>query len=204
MINRTRAVVFDCDGVLLDSRQANLAYYNRILDYFSEPVVTADQTERAYLCHTGSTPQVLAGLLGQARVDEALAVAEAVNYQDFIEQLTPEPGLEGVLQRLAEHFPLAIATNRRGTMHQILDHFKWRDFFQVVVTSCDVERPKPHPDVLFAVASRLDCRGKDMVYVGDSTLDRQAAERASVPFIAYKWDGGRRIDHHQQLLPLLL
>ena len=32
-----KGLIFDCDGVLLDSRDANIHYYNLVLDYFSPP-----------------------------------------------------------------------------------------------------------------------------------------------------------------------
>ena len=62
-MSRIEAVIFDCDGVMFESRQANLAYYNRILAEFSYPLVYAEQKDRALLCHTASSPEVLTNLL---------------------------------------------------------------------------------------------------------------------------------------------
>ena len=62
-------VIFDCDGVLFESHQANLAYYNAVLEKLGEPPVLAEQRERAHLCHTAASPVVFDGLLGRERVD---------------------------------------------------------------------------------------------------------------------------------------
>ncbi|WP_316347005.1 HAD family hydrolase [Desulfuromonas acetoxidans] len=194
-----RVVVFDCDGVMVDSRQANLAYYNVILRHFGEPEVDTGQKERAHLCHTGSSPQVFAGLLGEERLQEALSVASQVDYDQFIPQLKVEPGLREVLAVLAEKFPLAIATNRGSSMPRILEHFDLSGYFSEVVTHQDVARPKPFPDMLLEVARRLNVAVRHMTFIGDSELDLAAAQRAGCHFIAYQWEGGQRMDHHLQL-----
>nr|WP_320048259.1 HAD family hydrolase [uncultured Desulfuromonas sp.] len=198
-----RAVVYDCDGVMFDSRQANLAYYNVILRYFGEPDVDGTQKERAHLCHTGSSPQVFAGLLGEERLEEALHVAGQVDYDQFIPQLTVEPGLREVLTALHGRFPLAIATNRGSSMPRILDYFGFSDFFTEVVTHQDVARPKPYPDMLQEVARRFNIAPRALTFIGDSELDLAAADGAGCRFIAYQWDGGQRMDHHLQLPDLI-
>ncbi|NIQ97111.1 MAG: HAD family hydrolase, partial [Desulfuromonadales bacterium] len=44
-----KGVIFDCDGVLFESRQANLAYYNDILAFFGEEPISEADRERADL-----------------------------------------------------------------------------------------------------------------------------------------------------------
>lgn len=199
-----RALVYDCDGVLFDSRRANLAYYNQILTELGERPVLEEETERALLCHTGSTPQVLRHLLGSERAAEGLRVAAQVDYRPFLAWMTPEPGLLVSLRQLVGRLPLAIATNRQRTMGQILQHFELTEFFRCVTTSSDVQRPKPFPDMLWHTAQLLGCALDEMLYVGDSLLDQQAAQAAGVPFVAYRWAGeGRRIEHHADLVGLV-
>ena len=62
-MSRIDGIIFDCDGVLFESKNANLAYYNRIMQKFRYPLVTEDQQENAKLCHTASSADVLAVLL---------------------------------------------------------------------------------------------------------------------------------------------
>lgn len=193
-------VIFDCDGVMFNSCHANLAYYNQVLQKLGEPLITPGQTDRIHLCHTGSSPQVYTGLLGAARLDEALAVAETIDYDQFICQLLPEPGLVEVLAELSGQLPLAVATNRGSSMVKILEHFNLTQYFSAVVTHQDVARPKPYPDMLFEVAQRLGLQADQLAFVGDSELDQQAADQAGCRFMSYQWDGGLRIDHHHQLL----
>ncbi|MFO7577890.1 MAG: HAD family hydrolase [Pelovirga sp.] len=195
------ALIFDCDGVLFESRAANLAYYNRILAAFAYPPVTAAQQEMAHLCHTASSPQVLAGLMRQEDVPAALAFAAQLDYREFIPLLQPEPHLHAVLDLLAPHYPLAVATNRGSSVIPLLQHFGLRQFFSVIVTCHDVKRPKPAPDMLLLAARQLNRRPGDCLFIGDSEVDRSAAQAGSFHFAGYgaAFHQGTVLRHHLDL-----
>lgn len=198
-------IVFDCDGVLFESRAANLAYYNTILSAFGEAPVEADDVERAHLCHTAASPEVFRILLGEERAVAALEAARLLDYRQFIPAMQPEPGMNTALAGLATRFPLAVATNRGGSMLEILEHFGLAGYFRAVVTSRDVPRPKPYPDMLIEAARRLQLEPRQLLFVGDSELDHAAAAAAGTRFAAYRSNlpAEMQIDSHQQLLALL-
>lgn len=206
MSNTIRGVIFDCDGVLFESRKANLAYYNTVLAQLGEPPVEESDHVRAHLCHTAASPQVFAQLLGAQRAAAALPLAAALDYRQFIPYMEPEPGLQEVLSSLASCYPLAIATNRGSSMSSILEHFGLRDFFRTVVTSRDVKNPKPAPDMLQEAARRLQRDARQLLFIGDSELDQMAARSAGMPFAAYRsaLQADLRIHHHAELVALLI
>ncbi|PLX85132.1 MAG: HAD family hydrolase [Desulfuromonas sp.] len=200
-----RGVIFDCDGVLFESRRANLAYYNAIFEHLGEAPVRSADREKAHLCHTAASPQVFETLLGPERRKDALAFAAGLDYRTFIPYMTPEPGMVESLAALSRFLPLAVATNRGTSMPEILAHFDLTRFFRAVVTSRDVARPKPHPDMLHLAARQLGLPESSLLFVGDSELDRDAAGEAGICFAAYQGgvDGDVRIDHHQDLVRML-
>lgn len=204
-MSRIEGIIFDCDGVLFESKNANLAYYNRIMERFSYPLVRAEQKERAHLCHTASSPDVLAVLVTQDDWQPALDYAATLDYREFIPYMLPEPHLTPVLEQLAREYPLAIATNRGTSVEPILSHFGLESYFRTVVTSKDVERPKPAPDMLLLAAERLGLAPEKCLFIGDSELDQQAAAGANVRFAGY---GGLEsselsLQSHLQLLEYL-
>ncbi|MBW2451943.1 MAG: HAD family hydrolase [Deltaproteobacteria bacterium] len=205
-MDRIKGLVFDCDGVLFESRRANLAYYNTILKLLGEPTVSEDDNERANLCHTAASPQVFSGLLGQHRVDDALRIAETVDYRQFIPCMDPEPGLKESLSALARRYPLAIATNRGFSMPQILEHFELLKYFATVVTSRDVSRPKPFPDMLIEAAKRMQLSIDDLLFIGDSELDQAAARSAGMCFAVYRGEleADLAINHHHELVEFFI
>lgn len=199
------AIIFDCDGVLFESQQANLAYYNRILSAFSYPTVTPQHKASAHLCHTASTPRVLAGLMRTEDLSSALAYAAQLDYREFIPLMKPEPGLRDILEIISGHYPLAVATNRGSSASSVLQHFDIHQFFSVVVTSRDVVAPKPAPDMLLLAAQSLGRKPEDCLFIGDSELDQSAAEAGAFPFVGYGryLTQGTVLNHHFQLLDYL-
>lgn len=197
-----KGIIFDCDGVLFESRNANLAYYNRILDKFSYPPVSADQQERAHLCHTASSPDVLAVLMEEGDLKPALDYSATLDYREFIPQMQPEPHLAFVLEQLSLNYPLAVATNRGTSVEPILEHFGFENFFSVIITSRDVKRPKPAPDMLLLASARLSAAPENCLFIGDSELDQQAAVGARVRFAGYGGldTGELSLTNHLQLL----
>jgi HAD superfamily hydrolase (TIGR01509 family) len=205
-MNGIRGIVFDCDGVLFESRRANLAYYNVILAHFDEPPVKDSDHARAHLCHTAASPYVFSQLLGEERAPQALDIAAGLDYRQFIPFMDPEPGMREALSRLSAFYPLAVATNRGYSMPSILDHFDLSSYFSAVVTSRDVGNPKPAPDMLFKVAESLNCATQELLFVGDSELDQEAALAAGMPFAIYRGalQADVQLKHHKDLVDLFL
>lgn len=205
-MKRVAGIIFDCDGVLFESRAANLAYYNTVLETFGEPPVDPVDDVRAHLCHTAASPEVFRVLLGEERMTAALEAARRLDYRQFIPAMQPEPGMTAALAGLSSRFPLAVATNRGDSMLEILEHFGLAGYFREIVTSRDVPRPKPYPDMLIEAARRLDLKPDRILFVGDSELDQSAAVAAGIRFAAYRNNlpADLQIDSHQQLLELFV
>lgn len=205
-MNGIRGIIYDCDGVLFESRRANLAYYNTILTHFDEPPVEESDQVRAHLCHTAASPHVFSQLLGAERAQQALSLAAELDYRQFIPFMTPEPGMQEALLKLSASYPLAVATNRGYSMPDILDHFGLRRYFDTVVTSRDVARPKPAPDMLYVAAERLQCSTHELLFVGDSELDQAAARAAGMPFAIYRGalQADVQLGHHKELVELFI
>jgi HAD superfamily hydrolase (TIGR01509 family) len=205
-MNGIRGIVFDCDGVLFESRKANLAFYNTVLTHFDEPLVKESDHANAHLCHTAASTQVLQHLLGEKRAPQALSIAAQLDYRQFIPYMEPEPGMREALATLTGFYPLAVATNRGQSMPGILDHFGLDSYFSTVVTSRDVNHPKPAPDMLYEAAKRLRLAPHELLFVGDSELDQAAANAAGMPFAAYRGNlqADLRLEHHEELVSLFI
>ncbi len=204
-MKRIGAIIFDCDGVMFESHRANLAYYNRILAEFSYPLVSTQQKELAQMCHTASSPEVLANLFSQDDLTAARTFAATLDYREFIPHMEPEANFEDLLERLSGQYLLAVATNRGKSILAVLEHFKFQQFFSVVVTSHDVERPKPAPDMLLLAVEKLQLEVESCLFIGDSELDRSAAAAANMPFVGYGGEVSSNIllSNHLELLDYL-
>ncbi len=178
-----QVAAFDCDGVLFDTVRANTAYYNAVLAHFGRPPLTPEQFDYTQM-HTADG--AIAHLFGDgAAFEAAQAFRREMGYERFIARMEPAVDLKPVLSRLRTRHRTAIATNRSDTMTRVLEVFGLRDYFDLVVTALDVPRPKPHPDQLHRILDHFGVGPGEMLYVGDSLLDQQAAQAAGVPFAAY-------------------
>ena len=183
-MNDVRVVAFDCDGVLFETVEANRAYYNHILAHFGRPAM--DEHQLHYV-HIHTVQQCLAHLFADdADRQAAMAFRASIDYGQFLKYLTIEPHLKALLDWMRNRYKTAIATNRTDTMDRLLREFGLADRFDLVVTSLDVERPKPFPDPLFKILARFRVEPRQAVFVGDSEVDEATARAAGVPFIAYR------------------
>jgi HAD superfamily hydrolase (TIGR01509 family) len=100
----------------------------------------------------------------------------------------------------------ALNTSRAGSLKFLFDRFELSSHFDLVVTSLDVRYPKPHPESVEKILETLGLRPEEVLYVGDSVVDRQAADGTGVRFVAYKnreIADGLLIENHLDLLGLL-
>ena len=197
-VNSCSAVIFDCDGVMFDSRRSNIKFYNHLLSHFGLPLLRDEQV--AYIHMATADESVRYIFRDTPYLEQALAYRFQMDYTPFIKDMVPEPGLEELLTLLKPKCGLAVATNRSNTIGKVLESYGLADYFDIVVCSLDVTRPKPHPESLFKILDFFSIRPDQALYVGDSPVDVETAKAASVPFVAYK---NRNLDaafHVEQLL----
>lgn len=176
-------VAFDCDGVMFDSVQANMDYYNSILEHFKKPLMTPLQLVYAHM-HTAN--EVLANLFPDPDdLKAAIEFRKKMSYWPFIKEMRIEPGLKDLLKKIRPEYKTAIATNRTDTMKGILEVHELEGLFDLVVSALDVDRPKPHPDALIKILEHFGVGPSQAVYIGDSPLDEMAAKAAGIPLVAY-------------------
>ena len=198
------AVIFDCDGVIVDSRKANAHLYNHFLSHFNKGTLSEEQIDYVH-CHT--LQESLEYLLGDTRlIAEAKQLWQEIDYSPLIDLLTLEPGLIECLEKLTLRYRTAIATSRTRTMKQLLQRFGLDPYFDMVVTSLDVRHPKPHPESLHKILLSFEINPEAACYIGDSDVDRETSQRAGVLFIAYRnelLEAEHHISHFHELIPLL-
>ncbi len=97
-----------------------------------------------------------------------------------------EPYLKPLIKKIKPLFKTAIATNRTDTMNNVIIEHGLEGCFDLVISASDVTHPKPHPEQLQKILNYFNLKPDQAIYIGDSELDDQAAEKAGVPFVAYK------------------
>ncbi len=201
-----KTVIYDCDGVMFDSFEANLLFYDRIMKVLGKPPLDRGDEELMHILHTRASHDVLRHIFpDETAWDEAVRCIPAVDYRELVPYMRMEEGFRETLDILAPRLDLAVCTNRAKTMAMVLDHFDLARYFGIVMTALGVTNPKPHPEPLLKVLDYYRIAPDEALFVGDSEVDRQAALAAGVPFVAYKADlpSFVRIRRHEEILDIL-
>ncbi|MBU8912082.1 MAG: HAD family hydrolase [Desulfobacterales bacterium] len=184
-ISKIKAVVFDCDGVMFDTATANRKYYDEVLQAFGKPVLNEEQFVNIHMMTIKGAIEYLF-----PEMDDLSSVYDRlknIGYHKFIKHMIMEKGLKELLVKLKENgYIRGIGTNRTNTMENVLEVFHLEDYFEVVITAAKVKKPKPDPEQLLLIMRKFDLHPEEILFVGDSDYDRQAALKATVRFIAFK------------------
>lgn len=199
-MKKISVIIFDCDGVMFDSRQANIHFYNHILNHFGLPPMTEDKVVFVHM-HTAEE-SVRSIFEGTPYVEQAQAYRMKMDYMPFIKDMVMEPGLKELLRLLKPDFGLAVATNRSNTIGKVLQWHGLDIYFDLVISSLDVTNPKPHPEPLLKILDFFEILPDQAFYVGDSSVDYETAKAADVPFISYQnraLDAAYHVDHLMEI-----
>lgn len=185
-------VMFDADGVLFDSTESNVAYYNWIFAKVGEPPLDRDEEVKAV---SYAASEVFAARAGgdAAKLGAMHDVTRNMDQAPFFRMLRPPLELRPFMLELKQRYKLALATNRSATVPALVEHLGLGGVFDAVASALDQVRPKPAPDILRLCLQRAGIDAARAVYVGDSRIDREAAASAGVHFIGV----GSRIEHHR-------
>lgn len=179
-------IVFDLDGTLIDSAPDIHALANRLLAAEQRAPVTLAET-RSFI---GNGAAVFIQRMRAARdlpedAQDRLLDAFKQGYLTAFHHTTPYPGVIDALGRLrAQGHTLGICTNKPiAPTRAVLDHLELTRFFGAILGGDSLPVHKPDPAPLHATLA--DLPEGPQVYVGDSEVDAETAERAQVPFLLF-------------------
>jgi phosphoglycolate phosphatase len=179
-----KLVAFDCDGVLFDSRQANTAFYNAILDHFRQAMMPPDGEDFVHSHTVGESLEYI--FQGYPNLEAVHHYCRSLDYSPFIPMMIEEPHLREFLGFLRSSFFIALATNRTTTTRAVLSYHRLTEDFDLVVSAQDVARPKPHPESFEQILAHFGLEPREAIYIGDSAVDEAFAANAGVELVAYR------------------
>jgi len=184
-VSNIKAVVFDCDGVMFDTAVANRKYYDEVLKSFDKPLLDEQQFINIHMMTVNAA---IAYLFPEMRdLSIVYEHLKHIGYYKFIQDMVMEKGLVDLLIKLkANGYIRGIGTNRTNTMEKVLEDFDLKEYFEIVVTAAMVKKPKPDPEQLLMIMEKFGLSPDQILFIGDSDYDRQAAVSAKVGFAAFK------------------
>jgi len=184
--NNHMGVIFDLDGVLVDSGWAHKQSWYELAE--KEGLSMTD--EFFFNTFGMQNYQIIPMLIGRdASPDEVNRLSDwkEQRYRDIIaKKLVPAEGAKALLGDLkSKGFLLAVGSSApRTNLELVLDCTDLRDFFDAYVTSQDVTRGKPAPDTFLKAAEKLSLSAGSCIVVEDAVQGIEAARAACMPVVA--------------------
>lgn len=177
-------IVLDIDGTLVDTNYQHAIAWHRALRNHGY-VVQLWEIHR----HIGmGGDQLVAALIGKEGEEsdgDAIREAEGEAYGELIDEVQVMNGSTELLRELHEDGATVILASsaKAAEVEHYLDLLDARELIAGWTSAADVERTKPHPDLVQAALEKAGGEGP-AVMVGDSTWDVKAAEAAGIPTLA--------------------
>jgi HAD superfamily hydrolase (TIGR01509 family) len=177
-------VVLDIDGTLVDTNYQHAIAWHRAFRAHCY-VVQLWKIHRHIGMGGDQLVEALIGEQGEKDDGNAIREAEGEAYGEMIGEVQVMEGAVELLRDLHEDGAAVILASsaKAEEVEHYLDLLDARELVQGWTTSADVERTKPHPDLVHAALEKAEGEGP-AVMVGDSTWDVKAAERAGIPTLA--------------------
>jgi len=195
-----KGIIFDLDGVLIDSDDALIEHFQDVLKKFGFKT----PHDKEIIKYAGNVHKNwIKFLLPQKKQqnEKLLNEMDDYGYKIYWNYHLPKfvklySEAKNTLDELYGKFKLAVVTgNPKKSVEIIFEKFDLKKYFDAVIALEDVEKPKPNAEPLLKAVARLNLNSKEVVYVGDSDIDCECGKNAGVKTIIV---GDRKLKNKPQ------
>jgi HAD superfamily hydrolase (TIGR01509 family) len=182
-VNPPALVVFDCDGVLVDTERLTVGVEARVLTELGWPI-TAEEVVARWMGKSSATQLAdVEAHLGERRTIEFDALVTAEVHETFDRELVPVEGVPELLDRLdsAGLATCVASSGTHGRMRRTLGLTGlYERFERRIFSATEVEHGKPAPDLFLHAAARMGVDPAECVVVEDSVYGVRAGVAAGM------------------------
>ena len=184
-----KAIIFDMDGVLIDSQPLHFEVDKLVLHQVDYPAQGKDVEKYAGMSNADRWAKYKKDYELQATIEE-LTAAHVAALKDLFgnrEDLKPIDGILPLLQMLKERgLSMSVASSSSyDFVYMVLDKLNIADYFDLVVSGEDMPKSKPEPDIFLATAQKHGCSVEECIVIEDSKNGVLAAKAAHMKCIGY-------------------
>lgn len=184
-----KAVIFDIDGVLLDSFEANLKFVQDLLKRAGYPAPSRKEFPELFHRPLYDIIKIRTKLTSEEEIKKIWEMGRNREVPYRLELLKTPDGVEEVIKILSHNYDLGIVTSRvREGVFEAPALKKLEQYFKVAVAYQDTREHKPHPEPLLYAAKELKIIPEKSVYIGDVENDVKAGKAAGMKVIIYSKD----------------
>lgn len=195
--------VFDLDGTILDTLPDLHNACNLTLAEFGLPPITAEQA-RAFVGN-GVTLLIERASFGDGRKEQLIKRFREIYNEHYSDYTKPYDGIREVIEECkARGATVGVLTNKPEGVAVKLCEKHFNGVFDFVTGDREGVIRKPDPTELLSIMRRYDADKSETLFVGDSEVDIETAERAGVDgvFMTYGFRGREKLKAFRQNAPL--
>lgn len=185
-----KAILFDVDGVLLDSFEANLVFFQNLMEATGYPKPTKKDYTLLFYKTLHDTVQSLIKNNDEKEINRICGLVDEID--------GPEPlltrGAKEIVKDLSSKYKLGIVTGRIRSYCFEPPLNILEKLFDISVAYEDTKKHKPDPEPLLLAVQKLELQPKECIYIGDAESDFLAATSAKMNFVLYGKNKIRGID----------
>lgn len=186
----SKAIIFDFDGTLVDSKKAIYQCFQSITNCIA-PERIAYAKNILIGPPLRDTASEILGPNHQSQLDEFVKLFIKMHDEHLIDNTNPYTGVIETLKILNEKKVLmAIATNKRqAPTHKVINHYKWKDYFTFIECSDDKNAVRNKDEMIQDILNN-DKNFKKAFFIGDTVNDGLSANLSELPFIKARYGYG--------------
>lgn len=188
-MGQIKAVIYDCDGVIVNSDNAIISYYSWLAEKSGVeiPDWSDENFKKIVLSYTEDGIVDIISKGNQEIKERIYKVIKNSTYSAGFEDIILEDTLPAALDLLKEKgIFMAVDTNRGRSLSDLLTYFNIREYFSYLITSRDVKNPKPSPEGVYKICDYYKIEPKEVLFLGDSMTDYHAAKQSGAFFLSYR------------------
>ncbi len=194
-----KLIIFDCDGVLVDSEPLAVEAYERVYEKHGMPGVGVNIISQCFGMKQADIVARIRDLTGHQLPDHAQDDLWPETKALFTERLVETPGLKRLLDSVPAARCVASSSSLERIHHSLSITGVAPYFGDAVFSSSMVKRGKPFPDIFLHAAEKMVTEPSNCVVIEDSPLGVQGAVAANMVAIGYI-GGGHSYDGHADML----
>jgi HAD superfamily hydrolase (TIGR01509 family) len=191
------AILFDMDGVLVDSLDSWWHALNNALVRFKHKKITREEFIQTYWGHD------LKVNLKRLHLNPEVAQFCTITYGNHLDYIRLYSDTKNTLQQLSSYRKAVITNTPRDCASQILKKFDIMKYFEEIVTTDDVSKGKPDPELVFKACGKLGVTPDCVVLVGDTENDVKAGKAAGCLVVGLNIPADITIQRLSELLTLV-
>ncbi|MGM5483477.1 MAG: HAD family hydrolase [Nanobdellota archaeon] len=172
-----KAIIFDMDGVIANSMPLHESIYSELLKPYGISINSKDFRDN----YAGKPiKDIFYELIKDKKKAEEFANIKSKKVIERIDEVIPVKGVVSLIKKYSD-YPLAVASgSEKMIVDEILKHLGVYNNFDAIVSSSDVKKGKPDPEIYLKAADILNINPKDCIVIEDAYNGVLAAKRAGM------------------------